>query len=191
MTAEQAERWLAKFSQALTQLSDVLGRDKVVLCDVERKDSLKMFLSVLQANLGSAPTAPTRRNERVGLKKAVLLHRLQFTREGSDLTYFSPPEIKRVGRDIRKAAELPGEIYGYRVIPFEEANAIQDVARRQLPAFLMERIQEIVSPEPEPYRHFDLWNVELGTDEIDSLLAATPEPLVTRVKSCLSAHWSY
>ena len=144
--ARTAERWLSKLFESLNELRDVAGQENIVVRAVDGMDSIAVFLSALHIPLESPPVT-RRRNERIGLKKTSFLHRLRYTQNGDRIGSLAQKEFRQICSSIQKLPDFPGEVYRYRVMPNDQANEIQLMARGHLlPPFLLRQLPEIVSP---------------------------------------------
>ena len=175
---EESKNWVINFFRALTAMSAKYGRENLILIDLEQSggDILPVFLTNIGLSRSHFSRPDVRLNEKLGLKKSAFLYRLQYSAEGlrNERTNL---DVKRVSAALLRADELPSEISNYRVIPFEGANAIQDAARRALPAEFESEFRNASRPELESYTSFELPMVPLTESEIFKLTHCLPRYL--------------
>jgi hypothetical protein len=173
-------KWLKKLAAGLTELRELVGADRFMACDTEKSggDSVAAFCKLLGIAQQRQPDGGPRFNKRVGLKKAALLYKTkQLSSDSSEALSMTPRQVTRVRRRILAIPDFPGEIFDYRLISFEDANAIQSVARSVLPQFLVRDLDQSLQSEITPYEAADLQKVILSREDIEAVRAAVPDRL--------------
>lgn len=173
-TAE-CKQWLKSLFRSLSILNAEFGPENIVLIDLQRSggDALPIFLSAVGISQSAFELPKARLNEKLGLKKASFLYRFQYVSEGVR-NQRSAKDVLRAAKALTGLPDLPGEIFDYRIIPFEDANAIQEVARLEMPAAFTAALASLATSELAPYTSVHLSDVTLTTSEISAMARALP-----------------
>jgi hypothetical protein len=173
-TAE-CKQWLRSLFRALSILNDEFGAENIALVDPQRSggDALAIFLSTVGISQSAFELPKGRLNEKLGLKKSSYLYRFQYASEGVR-NQRTAKDVLRTGKALTKMPDLSGEVFDYRIIPFEDADAIQEVARSEMPGAFAEALGNLATPEPAPYASVHLSKVLLTASEISAMTRALP-----------------
>jgi hypothetical protein len=141
-------------------LRDIVGEDRLVVIDVDQSDSISAMLSLLKIDERELGTRPENLNKRLGQKKAALLYQFQFGIDGqhNDRTR---RQTLRFAQSLDRMSELPGEVYNYHFIPFNEANRIQENMRAHIPEFLSSQLELASRALDTPHEAVAFENVPL------------------------------
>ena len=174
----ESKQWLRALLRAMSILSAEIGPENVVVMDLERSggDALPVFLANIGIPQSKFPVPNVRLNEKMGLKKTSFLYHFQYSAPGVR-NHLSDTYVLRAGKVLLKTPDVPGEIFNYRIIPFEDANAIQEVARNEMPEQFVPALAGTAAPETEAYTAVDLPNVKLTKGEIAAFNKAIPRYL--------------
>ena len=181
----ECKQWTKSILNALSALSREIGRENLILIDLEREggDALPLFLSTV--GIPQSATPSVRLNERLGLKKTAFLYRFQYAAEGIRNDR-SDKEVLRAGRALLRMPDLPGEIFDYRILPFDDANAIQQIARTEMPPEFASAIDSVATAETQAYTAVELPNVHLTESELAAMTSALPRFLPRAKKKAVA-----
>ena len=177
-------KWLKGLSEGLSAMRDLVGAERFLVCDVVKdgEDSVSAISTLLGVPYLRQRSAEPRYNSRIGIKKSAILYKLR-NQAASDRAgaVLSPEQIAKIRRRILAMPDFPGEIFDYRIMPYDGANAIQAVAREVLPHFVTGKLDQSLRPEINPYAAVRLENVELNREELDAVWSAVPHKFCVRL----------
>jgi hypothetical protein len=170
-------RWLRSFLQGLKALKNAVGADNIIIIDADAAggDAVVAFSSHIGVSATDGAVTSERHNSRWGLTKAAIIYQLQSiagadgARPNSDLS--------RLRQAILKSKDFDADITRYRVIPFDDANRIQSVARRCAPPFLEKQLSAMTAPESGSYGAISLGKLKVFDESIEQLKASLPDDL--------------
>jgi len=168
---DRTARWLSNLAEGLAELRKAVGDDNFIICDAEATDSVVALEECLGLSARRERDDGAVFNRRIGLRKAALLFRLRLSPKSDLLT---PKQRIRAIKAVLSIPNFPGDTFDYSLVHFEDANAIQSIARRSFPDFLISGLPRSLEPESVPFASTDLRTFQFSEDELEIVRTALP-----------------
>ncbi len=183
---DECKRWLRRFFRSLRALKSAFGSEPIAVLDVsgDHSNSVSAFLSLLGIAERMPEVAGERPNERMGLKKAALVHQLQALANSGgheEVKVFAPLRAA-----IVRAGDFPEEVFRYRIIPYDDANKLQTVARNRIPPFLKSAFSGALRREYSSYEAVSLATTRISVGDFEVFKRRLPPDLQS---NRLFDHW--
>ena len=175
---DEMKHWLRRLFRNIAALERTLGEDTFVAVDLMRQpsDAVTRLLSLMDVPSGALGEVPARLNERLGKKKAAILHRFQHSPDGKPIDR-PPAEVARLVYALRKFPNFPDEDFGYRLISSRCADEIQEHVRKAMSLRWQGMLEESALPELGFHEAVDLANVKLSKDELSAVRKTLPHDM--------------